>query len=161
MYQFSQLYGEIYKDFLNRIMLHTDFNFSSNPGKNFIGIKYDIHMDNESVPKTVITKNNSVTNTSTNLSSSVVLTDKLKAECIKAYLFDGLSFRRIELDVMHIDSPVRGGGFKAQSLMRSYNISTELKGIFKNKTLSELHKFMTENNTEIPPVFELMFRELL
>ena len=39
MYQFSQLYGEIYKDFLNRIMLQTDLNFSSNPGKTFIGIK--------------------------------------------------------------------------------------------------------------------------
>ena len=161
MYQFSQLYGDIYKDFLNRIMLHSAYNFSSNTGKNFIGIKYNIHMDSESVPKPATIKSNSVTNTSANLSSSVVLTEKLKAECIKAYLFDGLSFRRIELDVMHIDSPVRGGGFKAQSLMRSYKISAELKGIFSNLTLSELHKTMTEKNIELPPAFELMFRELL
>ena len=161
MYQFSQLYGDIYKDFLNRIMLHSDYIFSSNAGKNFIGIKYNIHMDSESVPKPATIKSNSVTNTSANLSSSVVLTEKLKAECIKAYLFDGLSFRRIELDVMHIDSPVRGGGFKAQSLMRSYKISAELKGIFSNLTLSELHKTMTEKNIELPPAFELMFRELL
>ena len=45
--------------------------------------------------------------------------------------------------------------------MRSYKISAELKGIFSNLTLSELHKTMTEKNIELPPAFELMFRELL
>lgn len=161
MHQFSKLYGDIYKDFLQRIMVNSNYNFSSRAGDSFIGIKYDIHMDGKSVSKPIAISTTSVTKTPTSLSSSVVLTDRLKAECIKAYLFDGLSFRRIELDVMHIESPVRGGGFKAQTLMRSYNLSADMKGAFKQFSLETLHQRMVESKTTIPPIFELMFSELL
>lgn len=160
-YQFSKLYGDIYNDFLRKIMLHSDFNYSSKTGDSFIGIKYDFYMDKDTVPKPTTIKTNRETKPSGSISSSVVYTDRLKAECLKAYLFDGLSFRRIELDVMHIDSPARGGGFKAQTLLRSYNISTDMKGLFNNLTLPALYNQMTENQEKLTPVFELMFRELL
>lgn len=161
MYQFSKLYGDVYKKFLTKIMLKTDLNFSSITGNTFIGIKYDINMDSESVSKPVSINTTSVTKEQPKLSSSVILTDRLKAECIKAYLFDGLSFRRIELDVMHIDSPARGGGFKAQNLMRSYNLSSDMKGVFGQFSLETFHKKMVDSKVDIPPVFELMFKELL
>lgn len=159
MYQFSKIYGDTYKDFLNRIMIQPDCNFSLDSGNHYVGIEYDINLDADTIIHPVTKPD--ADNKKNNPSASIILTDKLKAECIKAYLFDGLSFRRIEMDVMHIDSPARGGGFKAQTLMRSYNISSEMKGVFSNYSLEDFYQKMKECKSNIPPVFKLMFSELL
>ncbi|MBR4826023.1 MAG: hypothetical protein IKZ86_14600 [Spirochaetaceae bacterium] len=162
IYQFSKIYGDLYKDFTNRIMLSSEYKLNENSGSYYVGIKYDINSQfkrnihslkqNDSNKEVSITLNSNNTPNMTNL---------LKAECLKAYLFDGLSFRRIEIDVMHIESPARGGGFKAQTLMRSFNISTELKGIFNHLSVEALYKKMMENGLSVHPALELIFSELL
>ena len=79
------------------------------------------------------------------------------ARCLKAYLFDGLSFRRIEREVLNIVSENRGGGFVAQTMMRSFRLTTDNKGMFRglslndaiiraDERLEEVLGFIKENN---------------
>ena len=82
-------------------------------------------------------ENISQTSSHSNVSKSPRLSDKTKSDCLRAYLFDGLSFRQIEKQIMGIESKARGGGFKAQTLMKHYNIPASQKGIFKNLTYNE------------------------
>ncbi|MBO7061658.1 MAG: hypothetical protein J6W54_11285 [Fibrobacter sp.] len=80
------------------------------------------------------------------------------ARCLKAYLFDGLSLRRIEREVLNIVSENRGGGFVAQTMMRSFRLTTDNKGMFRglslddaiiraDERLEEVLGFIKENNS--------------
>ena len=62
-------------------------------------------------------------------------TDHEKACCLKAYLFDGLSYRDLEREVLQIESPDHGGGYKAQTMMRSFGLISANKGLCRGKTL--------------------------
>lgn len=68
-------------------------------------------------------------------SPSVVFSNEEKAQCLKAYLFDGFSYRRLEGDVLGIESENRGGGFKAQTMMRDFDLISSNKGMFEGMTL--------------------------
>jgi hypothetical protein len=56
---------------------------------------------------------------------------------INAYLHEGLSHRRIQLEILNLPAPVRGGGFEAMNILHNYNIDGSKKGILKNRLLSE------------------------
>lgn len=64
-------------------------------------------------------------------------TNQEQARGLKAYLFDGLSFRRIEREVLLIESEDRGGGFIAQKMMRSFNLTKKNKGMFAGSSLNQ------------------------
>lgn len=67
----------------------------------------------------------------------VQFTNQDKARCLKAYLFDGLSFRKLERNILHIDSPARGGGFKAQTMMHDFGLVTANKGMLAGQGLPQ------------------------
>ena len=86
---------------------------------------------------------------------------KRDLEIIKARLIDGKSFREIETEILKINSPVRGGGFKAKKILDSYGVLTKYKGTIteqnisnkiKNydglfsETLIELKKYINDRN---------------
>lgn len=57
------------------------------------------------------------------------------AKCIRAYLFDGYSFRTIEKEVMGLPYRVRGGGFEAKKLLESMEITSSMKKMFYGKSI--------------------------
>lgn len=62
-------------------------------------------------------------------------TPDVVAKCIKAYLFDGYSFRTIEKEIMGLPYRVRGGGFEAKGLLESMGITSSMKKMFYGKTI--------------------------
>ena len=64
--------------------------------------------------------------------------DSLELELAKEYLFNpNTSFRKLEKEIMGIDSPVRGGGFKAKTIINNLGITAEKKGILYYKSIEE------------------------
>ncbi len=57
---------------------------------------------------------------------------KLHKEIIYSYLVLGWSHRKIEINILNIESPERGGGFKVMEILHSYNIKGDKKGILKD-----------------------------
>lgn len=80
---------------------------------------------------------------------------------IKAYLVANLSYRKIEIEFLNIESQERGGGFVAKKIINSYGITkshkgtitkeniesviNENKGILKS-TLIKLHEYLVNDN---------------
>lgn len=56
-------------------------------------------------------------------------------DVVEAYLCKGWSHRKIQKDILKIDAPVRGGGYEAMSILHSFGIRSEHKGIFKGQEL--------------------------
>ncbi len=122
MYKFSNIYGELYTDFLDRNMINKKDLCPKDNGQYPITIEYGLTVNNDSNQKNMFE-----------------VSANIKAQYLKAYLFDGYSFRKLEEKIMGIKSPARGGGFKAQRLIRSYNISNSQKGIFFRLTLEQAY----------------------
>ena len=49
-------------------------------------------------------------------------------QILKAYLVHGISMRGIEIQILRIPSPVRGGGFVAKGILNDYGVSGIDKG---------------------------------
>ena len=62
---------------------------------------------------------------------------KLHKEIIYSYLVMGWSHRTIEINILKIESPVRGGGFQAMKILHSYDIKGEKKGVLKGKNYQD------------------------
>lgn len=72
------------------------------------------------------------------VSPVVSFSDRMIANSIKAYLFDGLSLRRIEYEILELKYKKNGGGWKVKSLLESKSIhSKNLKKLFYGKTVEE------------------------
>ena len=56
---------------------------------------------------------------------------------IEAYLIHGIGHRNIEETILNIPSSVRGGGFKAMTILHNLGITGEKKGILKNKSIDD------------------------
>lgn len=52
---------------------------------------------------------------------------------IEAFLVRGWSHRKIQKDILKIEAPVRGGGFKAMKILHDYGIKKEYKSCLKNQ----------------------------
>ena len=64
--------------------------------------------------------------------------DNLEIELAKEYLFNpNTSFRKLEKEIMGIDSPARGGGFKAKTIINNFGITAEKKGILYYRSIEE------------------------
>ena len=55
---------------------------------------------------------------------------------VEAYLFQGMSFRKIEQDILNLDSEYFRG-WRVRSILKYLGISTEFKGLFKGMTLAQ------------------------
>ena len=59
------------------------------------------------------------------------------ANSIKAYLFDGMSFRSIEQRCLGMPKRANGGGFVAKKLLNGKDINSSKKKLFYGKTITE------------------------
>ena len=64
------------------------------------------------------------------------LTNKQIADSIKAYLFDGMSFRDIERSYLGMPKRTNGGGWAARKLLESRGIDSSMKKMFMGKTVA-------------------------
>ena len=60
------------------------------------------------------------------------MTDK-EAAVLRAYLCDSLSHRDIQIGILGLDAPARGGGFKTMEILHKYGIKGDHKGILKGR----------------------------
>lgn len=47
------------------------------------------------------------------------------------------SFRKLEKEIMLIDSPARGGGFKSKTIINNLGITAEKKGILSRTSIED------------------------
>ena len=76
-----------------------------------------------------LTKHNETTKNNLYLTKDM---KNIHKEIIYSYLVLGWSHRKIEINILKIESPVKGGGFKAMEILHSYNIKRDKKGILKD-----------------------------
>lgn len=125
---FMEEYGEVYETFLSRIMLNPLTETRMDSGSYNIGLQYEFEIE-EHEPKIITHKNERPTVLHTN--TTVNTSEDLEMQLAFEYLFNpNTSFRKLEMRIMHIDSPARGGGFKAKTIINNLGITADKKGIF-------------------------------
>ena len=74
--------------------------------------------------------------------------NKTDFDVLKAYLVDKESHRYIQENILHIDAPKRGGGFKTMEIRHSYGVKKEHKGILEkyNVTEENIISLLNESN---------------
>lgn len=122
----KNIYGELYDEFEKLILTEHSSEFS----KNFPEIINFGFNHLKKVKSNIISKSNNVRKIKTNY----VKNSESDLNIIKAYLLDGLSYRKIEMELMNIDSQDRGGGFIAKSILNFYGITGEHK-----RTINDLN----------------------
>ena len=106
--QFTNIYGCDYKEFLDLIMVDVNY-FARYHSKILEDINLQIsHETNFSLP----------------------FPDEVKLKVLREFLKNpNTSFRKLEIDIMKIKSPVRGGGFKSKKIINDFGATIEDKGI--------------------------------
>ena len=56
-------------------------------------------------------------------------------ELVKAYLFDGLTFRQLDFNVLHVDGDISRGLISNNFIKKYLGLDTEFKGIFKGMSI--------------------------
>ena len=56
---------------------------------------------------------------------------------IRAYLFEGMSFRGIEHTYLGMPKRTNGGGWAAKSLLEGLGINSSMKKVFDDKTIAD------------------------
>jgi len=74
--------------------------------------------------------------------------DEIDFRVIEAYLINGWSHRKIQIDILELEAPPRGGGFKAMEILHRYGITAEFKGILRGQELNKA-LFLQSRNIEI------------
>jgi hypothetical protein len=75
-------------------------------------------------------KNNETKKLNINLNQDM---KNIHKEIIYSYLVLGWSHREIEINILKIESPVKGGGYKAMEILHSYDIKGEKKSILQGR----------------------------
>lgn len=138
-YKLNEMYGNIFTEYLkiimanNSILLPENHNIDLSYGKNLI-------------------KLGKIKTSSTNYKKNPFTKEQI-ANSIKAYLFEGLSFRVIERDCLGISEEVkvRGGGFVAKKLLNDIGIDKSMKKVFYGKSISEA---INSANKSLKPTLE-------
>ena len=132
--KYSDTFGDDYKDFMEKALVGQNLipqQSVETLGHQQVSVSFRLNLSNHVVTK----KANAPKMQQPTQAQKSQFTNHEKASCLKAYLFDGLSYRDLERDVLQIESPARGGGFKAQTMMRSFGLISANKGLFRGKTL--------------------------
>lgn len=114
------------------VILDVNNGFNSNT-ENVILENNDLEriIDSEYLEKNVEpSKNNETKKPNINLNQDM---KNIHKEIIFSYLVLGWSHRKIEINILKIESLVKGGGYKAMDILHSYGIKGEKKSILKGK----------------------------
>ncbi len=57
-----------------------------------------------------------------------------EADVLTAYLCRGQSHREIQREILHLEAPARGGGFKTMEILHKFGIRKEHKSILSRHT---------------------------
>ena len=144
--KFAEIYGDAYEEFLDLIMVDKE-----NLGVNSLGLLSELTLKilygvtftkEEKQPES-----NSVKKRATNFSSD--FPEEIKLAVLKEYLKNPTtSFRKLEIGIMSIESPVRGGGFKAKNIVNSYGAFDSNKGILSKYSIEAAAKFVDDRLRE-------------
>ena len=136
--RYSDQFGGYYADFMEKALVNP--NLVPRESCDEIGhLHINVSFGEGALPQTAtnVTSVLRPQNTQNQRNNRSFFSNQEKARCLKAYLFDGFSFRRIEMDVLHLDSPARGGGFKGQMMMRDFGLVKDNKGMFSGRNLMD------------------------
>ena len=143
-FKLAKRYGSIFTEYMDLILAPGVISSLS-----LIGLKYGFglgKMGSSSVkptPKSVISRTGSkptvagrkkVSRTKT---KKLPFTDNQIANSIKAYLFEGMSFRVIEHTFLGMPKRTNGGGWAAKSLLEGMGIDSSMKKTFDGKTVAD------------------------
>jgi hypothetical protein len=125
----KEKYGELFDDFEKLVFIQHSSDFSK-PFPDIIN--FGFNKKTETTPTNSKKKNNIRIN-----KPNYVKNFESDLSIVKGYLIDGKSYRGIEKDIMNIDSQKRGGGFIAKSILNSYGVLAEHKGIIKDLNIDQ------------------------
>lgn len=73
----------------------------------------------------------------------------LEFEVLKAFLVNGDSHRKIQREILKMDAPARGGGFKAMDILHKFNIlGKDKSSLNKDATDAEIINYITNKNNQ-------------
>lgn len=127
--KFARIYGEAYEEFLDLIMSNRE-DFSAPDGL-ILKISYGVNPTTPP-PDTKVNK--------------IDFPEEMRLAVLREFLYNPFtSFRKLETEVMGIDSPVRGGGFKSKAIVDSYGAVKEDKGILARSSFEEAVQLVNED----------------
>lgn len=139
----EELYGSIFHEYLEMILAPK---FSSYH-RTLIELQYGMGLTASSCPMSVKPKVKSTPSKKTRYSAtksgpkpcsgSVLYPSNVVANCIRAYLFDGYSFRDVENEILGLEYREDGGGWIAKRLLNGRGIDASMKKIYKGKTIPD------------------------
>lgn len=148
---FLSTYPTIYKEYLDMIMVEQR-QYSTIPVDNEIRVQYGLNIDNSvpvrPAPKTKIEKDE--------VPVDIGETDINNLIALKYLTDPDTSFRKLEIDIMKIESPARGGGFKAKKIVNDMGITADMKGILSQISVDE---FLARYSNVSPIVKQLLERD--
>ncbi len=129
---FLSTYQAIYKEFLDLIMVEQR-QYSLISVDNEISIQYGLNIGNcdSSYPDANLKNKNSK-------SIGNIEINNINGRIAFTYLTDpNTSFRKLEIEIMNIESPAHGGGFKAKKVVNDMGITADMKGILSQISADE------------------------
>ena len=134
---FLQNYHDEYVEYLSYIMVDDKYynilNYNNDMHINF-GFNISINAEKyKEEPYLTITKSNVNQPIDNNIDF-----DKVYKMAIEYLRNPNTSFRKLETDILKIESPTRGGGFISKKALKSIGITADLKGILNYKKIEDL-----------------------
>jgi hypothetical protein len=73
----------------------------------------------------------------------------LEFKILEAFLVYDDSHRKIQMEILKIDTPLHGGGYKTMNILHKYNIRKEDKGVLnKDATSEEIMNYIISKNNQ-------------
>lgn len=139
---YADMYGDDYNEFLSFAMVENTASSSSDPNT-IINLKYGPDCIGtplcQPAPQKMTHEPEASQKNHTIAPDPIQFTDNLEFRVVVEYLTNPkTSFRKLEREFMGIDSPARGGGFVAKSIVNSYGITAKMKGILSSNSIEHL-----------------------
>lgn len=140
-YKLAKRYGSIFTEYMDMIMASGVISSFS-----FIGLKYGLGLIPAAVKPTLKSTIRKASSGPTKSSRKTVskpkakrlpFTDKQIANCLRAYLFEGMSFRVIEHTFLGLSKRTNGGGWTAKALLEGKGVDSSMKKMFDSKTIAD------------------------
>lgn len=137
----AAIYGELYEEYLDLIMVDKS-SFAHSNGQHVINLKYGHNLKSSQAVSSAQPTGAS-THSAPHQSSialqpvhSASTPKKLEIQIVKEYLSNpATSFRKLERQFLGIDSQARGGGFIAKTIVNSYGVTAQDKGLLSHTSL--------------------------
>ena len=157
--KFAEIYGQAYEDFLKLIEINREYLSALNARsqrafpedlvlKIFYGVAFN-KPNEKDVCNTPPKVNNDGNSFAPSAKPSSEFPTEVQLKVLKEYLWNpNTSFRKLEMKIMGIPSPVRGGGFKAKSIVNSFGAYNDNKGMLSKCLIEDAIKIVNDSLRE-------------